>query len=150
MVWDQAGITSLSDLKALTSDNAILQGMRPDGTYITIESGIDPILHAKCLAGEFGEVEASVEEPVAVTGLSVGRAELKTILDQRGLLNAADTLISESGLTSIQIAWNDAQTLSRTGWTVKFIVDYLTLDDSPALSDDDMDEIFVEAVDLIL
>lgn len=153
MVWDQAGITSLSELKALTDDRTVLQGLRPDGINITIEQAVDPILHAKCMSGDFGDIEAVPETANMNPGIqkrSVGRAELKTVFDERGLLNSVNTLISESGVSSIQIAWSDAQTLSREGLTVKFIQEYLTLDDSSALSDEDMDAIFDEAESLVL
>lgn len=103
---------------------------RPDGTFLcsVIFDGFDgPIefiasaddveghgreIHARCLAGDFGEIAAYVQPPPPVPA-SVTRRQMKLALLQMGLLDAVENAVVAANDRALQISWADALDFQR-------------------------------------
>lgn len=152
-VWDNAGYTVLYNLKSLAADNSIIQaqtGTNPDDPWIAIELAEDPILHAKCIAGDFGDIETYVAAQ-AVDGspvVTVESARLKIVFQENALLEPATAKINGS-LQSLQLAWN-AQTWQTNGLVITYLKNNLKWADDAPITDEEWNDMFEQTFSMVL
>ena len=105
-------------------------------------------LFARAEAGEFGAVApfdpALDVTPPAEPAMAVSRLQAKAALLQMGLLDQVETLMGGMDAMS-QLAWREAISFDRSSPLLNALAPYLSWPDGTALSEADIDQLFILA-----
>lgn len=143
---------TLTDLLFLNREKTIIQAKRDD-TFITIEKDYDVYdLFDRCISGEFGpilESDFDLNEEMSKRNIVISKLQAKIILFQYGILEAVEELIKEQP-EIIQIAWREASEFEYLSPTIQALKDAIVLPDGSTISEEQWEQMFLEAKDIRL
>lgn len=143
----------LINLKYLNQELTVIQALNDENIHICIEQNINPELFDECLSGIYGTIENfedSVPEietdPLIIyrKTLECSRLQAKAILYQNGILDQVDALVANSDFL-VQLAWKEAQIIKRSSPLIEMLKSQLTWPDESPITDEDLDNLFLEA-----
>ena len=132
----------------MTADQASIRLELEDGALRIVDRDGPPDLFARAEAGEFGTVApfdpALDVTPPAEPAMAVSRLQAKAALLQMELLDQVETLMASLDAMS-QLAWREATTFHRLSPLLNALSVYVTWPDGSALTDADLDQLFLLA-----
>jgi hypothetical protein len=148
-------ITNINNLKYLNPEKTMIQAMLENGTYITIEQEYDAYnLFDRCISGEFGPISEDEivypPDPIDIyrSTLRCSPLQAKAILYQYGLLEQVEQIINDADFI-VQLAWREATVFERSSKLIQALKNDLTWPDGSEITDEQLDNLFVEAQSIV-
>ena len=132
----------------VTVDRYTIRLELEDGALRIVDRDGPSDLFARAEAGEFGAVApfdpALDVTPPAEPAMAVSRLQAKAALLQMGLLDQVETLMGGMDAMS-QLAWREAISFDRSSPLLNALAPYLSWPDGAALTEGDIDQLFLLA-----
>lgn len=144
----------MTEQQFLSEDNTVIRLVIDNQIYIVEKNTTTDHLYNRAIQGEFGEIlPYDPEVHVAVNReknpIIISRMQAKYALLEFGLLDQVELLIQNMDRYT-QLAWSEASEFNRNSPLLNSLKKYITWPDGSPLTDEDIDDLFNKAKNIVV